>query len=52
LQAAEEGSYVTKRRGVSVQSPRTTYNEAAATPTSNGLAAGRIITEESLAGYV
>ena len=39
-------------RGVSVQSPRTTYNEAAATRTSNGLAAGRIITEESLAGYV
>ena len=44
MQAAEEGPYVTKRRGVSVQGPRTTYNEAAATPTGNGFAASKIIT--------
>ena len=53
MQAAEEGSYVTKKRGVSVQGPRTTYNEAAVTPTGNGLAVGKIITTvENLAGYV
>jgi len=44
LQAAEEGSYVTKRRGVSVHGPRTTYNEAAATPIGNGFAVSKIIT--------
>ena len=52
MQAAEEGSYVRKKRGVSVQGPRTTYNEAAVTPTGNGLAVGKIITVENLAGYV
>ncbi len=52
MQAAEEGSYVTKKRGVSVQGPRTTYNKAAVTPTGNGLAVGKIITVENLAGYV
>ena len=41
-----------KRRGVSVQGPRTIYNEAAAVPTEADALLNLTITEESLAGYV
>ena len=53
MQAAEEGSYVTKKEGSFSPRPPDNVQKAAAMPTGNGFAAGKIITTvENLARNV